>query len=180
MNRRRVLAGFGVGLATTGAGCSSGDATPAPSGGTVTVTFQNESDWTLVFTAAAIPDGMDGVTIEYRDGSERTLEDVQTVDDIPASAWDGAVTFTPGADAPRRQFRSTGRSGMSAEFPNLPAGTTVVTTVTRPSVANSMRSLGAGTCGDADVMRVAVAVDATGSAHLHTTCETRGQSRRVV
>ncbi|MEF8800738.1 MAG: hypothetical protein V5A38_05880 [Halolamina sp.] len=113
------------------------------------MTFQNESDWTLVFTAAAIPDGMDGVSIEYRDGSERTL-----------------------ADVPRRQFRSTGRSGMSVEFTELPAGTTVVTTVTRPSVENSMLSLGAGTCGDAGVMRAEVAVGVTGSVHLQTACET--------
>lgn len=172
MNRRHVLAALGVGVATSVAGCSADDATPTPTGRTVSVTFQNESDWTLVFTAAAIPDGMGGVTIEYRDGSERTLEDVQTVDDVPASAWDGAVTFTPGADVPRRQFRSTGGSGMGAEFTDVPAGTTVVTTVTRPSVENSMMSLGAGTCGDADVMRTEVAVDATGSVHLHTACET--------
>lgn len=171
MNRRRVLAALGVGLVPAVAGCSAGDSTPTPTGRTVTVTFQNESDWTLVFTAAAVPDGMGGVTIEYRDESERTLEDVQTVDDIPASAWDGAVTFTPGADVPRRQFRSTGGSGMSAEFPDMPAGTTVVTTVARPAVENSMLSLGAGSCGDADVMRAEVAVDASGSVHLHTTCE---------
>jgi hypothetical protein len=172
MRRRTFLAATGTSLTASVAGCSgvgNGTPTATPTGRTTYVNFQNGSDWTLVFTAVAVPEGLGGVTIEYRDGSERTLA-AETVDDIPSDAWDGAVTFYPGNDVPRRQFRSTGGSGTGIEFANTTAGTTVVTTVTRPAVENSMRSLGSGTCGEADSSRFEVAVDADGRVSQQMTC----------
>jgi len=173
MNRRRFLTSAGVGLTVGLAGCTDfGSQTPTetPTGRTTHVNFQNGSDWTLVFTAVAAPGGLGGVTIEYRDGNERTFDDAETVDDIPTEAWDGAVTFSPGNDVPRRQFRSTGGSGAGYEFANTTAGTTVVTTVARPEIANSMLSIGAGTCGEAETSRFEVAVDADGRVNQQTTC----------
>jgi len=170
MHRRTFLAAAGLGLAASVAGCSgNGTPTATPTGRTTYVNFQNGSDWTLVFTAVAVPEGLGGVTIEYRDGSERTI-DAETVDDIPAAAGDGAVTFSPWNDVPRRQFRSTGGSGTGTEFANTTAGTTVVATVTRPAVENSMLALGAGTCGEADTSRFDVAVDADGRVTQQMTC----------
>lgn len=172
MHRRTFLAATGVGLTAGLAGCSGlGGETPTetPTGRTTAVSFQNGSDWTLVFTAAAVPEGLGGITIEYRDGSERTI-DAETLDDIPPSSWDGATTFYPGNDVPRRQFRSTGGSGTGTEFENTTAGTTVITTVTRPAVEDSMLSLGAGTCGEAETARFEVAVDADGRVRQHMIC----------
>jgi hypothetical protein len=171
MDRRSFIAVAGSVLPVGFAGCS-GDGTPTetPTGRTTHVTFRNGSDWTLVFTAVAVPEGLGGVTIEYRDGSERTFEDAETVEDVPSRAWDGAVTFYPGTDAPRRPFRSPGDSGTAFRFENTTAGTTVVTTVTRPAVENSMLALGAGTCGEADTARFEVAVDAGGRVSQRTTC----------
>lgn len=171
MDRRTFLSTAGLGMSTALAGCSqSGEETPTQTGRTTTVSFQNGSDWTLVFTAVVVPEGLGGVTIEYRDGSEQTFEDVETLDDIPTAAWDGAITFHPGNDVPRRQFRSTGGSGTSIEFANTTAGTTVITTVARPTVEDSMRSLGAGTCGDATTARFEIAVDASGQISQQVHC----------
>lgn len=177
MDRRRFVTAVGLGLSASLAGCSGlGDGTPTatPTGRTTYVNFQNGSDWTVVFTAVAVPAGLGGVTIEYRDGSERTFGDAETVDDVPTAAWDGAVTFFPGNDVPRREFRSTGGSGTGIEFANTTAGTTIITTLARPAVENSMLGLGAGTCGDVDTSRFEVTVDAEGRVSQHVTCTDEG------
>lgn len=173
MDRRRFIAAASACLTAGLAGCSGiggGTLTETPTGRTTFVNFQNGSDWTLVFTAVALPEGLGGVTIEYRDGSERTLENAETVDDVPTEAWDGAVTVFPGNDVARRRFRSTGGSGTGIEFANTTAGTTVITTVARPAVENSMLSIGAGTCGEVDTSRFEVAVDAAGRVSQQMTC----------
>jgi len=172
MQRRQYLAGLGLALAVPAAGCSApADSTPTPGGQRLTVSFSNESDRTLVFTAAVVEAGLGGVRIIYRDDSERTFPDADTVDDVPADAWNGAVTFEPLGPHQRRQFRSTAGSGLGVEFEPVPFGSTVVTTVAAPNTEQSIRSVGAGTCGEAAAAEVSVQVDAEGRVHLHTTCK---------
>jgi len=169
MYRREYLAAVGVSLAVPAAGCAvPTDSTTGDQ--RLNVEFTNESDTTLVFTAAVVEDGLGGIRISYRDGGERTFEDVETLDDLPADAWDGAVTFEPVGPHQRRQFRSTGGSGLGVEFDPVAFGSTVVTTVAAPNAEQSMRSVGAGTCGDADEAEFAVSVDREGRVHLQTSC----------
>lgn len=171
MQRRQYLAGLGLSLAVPTAGCTApADPTPTPGRQRLSVSFSNGSGRPLVFTAAVVEAGLDGVRITYRDGSERTFDDADTIDDVPADAWDGAVTFEPLGEHQRRQFRSTERSGIGIEFEPVAFGSTVVTTVAAPDAAQSIRSVGAGTCGEAAAGELSVRVDGEGRVHLRTTC----------
>lgn len=170
MRRRQYLAALSL-ATVAAAGCTApGESTETPPPQSVSVNFSNESGRTLVFTAAVVEDGLGGVRITYRDDSETTYESAQTVDDLPAEAWDGAVTFTPLADHQRRRFRSTDGSGAGIQFDPVSYGSTVVTTVADPNREDSMLSLGAGTCGEVDEAHVDVRVDAEGMVHLASTC----------
>lgn len=175
MHRRQFLGAAGLSLTVAAAGCTApGDATATPAPQRVTVNFANDSDRTLVFTAAAMAEGFGGVELTDADGGTETFPDAETVDDVPTGAWERAVTFTPLADAQRRQFRSTGGSGVGIEFEPMPYGGTVVTTVAEPSADPPMRATGAGTCGDAEEAAIRVTVDADGLVHQSTTCTDTG------
>lgn len=170
MRRRQYLSALSL-ATVTAAGCTSpGESTETAAPQSVSVNFSNESGRTIVFTAAVVEDGLGGVRISYRDDSQTTYEDAETIDDLPADAWDGAVTFTPLSDHQRRQFRSTDGSGTGIQFDPVGYGATVVTTVADPNRENSMLNVGAGTCGEVDEAHVDVRVDAEGAVHLATTC----------
>ncbi|WP_435117322.1 hypothetical protein [Halolamina sp. C58] len=171
MNRRQLLAAAGLAVAVPVAGCTAPtDGTETPGSQRVTVNFRNESDRTLVFTAAAMAAGFDGVELTYADDETESFPDAETVDDVPARAWEQAVTFTPLGDAQRREFRSTAGSGTGIEFEPTPYGTTVVTAVADPDAELPMLSIGSGTCGTAEEASVEVAVDAAGLVHQSTAC----------
>ncbi len=171
MQRRQYLAGIGLSLAVPAAGCTAPtDPTPTPGRQRLSVSFSNDSGRTLVFTAAVVEAGLGGVRISYRDGGERTFADAERIDELPADAWDGAVTFEPLGEHQRRQFRSTEGSGIGIEFEPVAFGSTVVTTVAAPETEQSIRSVGAGTCGEAAAGELSVRVDGEGRVHLQTTC----------
>jgi len=171
MQRRQFLAAAGLSLATSVAGCSvPGDGTETPAGQRVSVNFSNEGDRTLVFTAAVVVDGLGGVELTYADDETETFPDAETIDDVPADAWERAVTFTPLADAQRRRFRSTGGSGTGIEFERTDFGSTVVTTVAAPQADPPMQGVGAGSCGDAEAAEIEVRVDSEGLLHQSTHC----------
>ena len=175
MDRRQFLAVAGASLAAPVAGCTApGDATATPAPQRVTVNFANESDRTVVFTAAAVAAGLGGVELEYADGGTETFPDAEAVDDVPAASWERAVTFTPLGESQRRQFRSTGGSGIGIEFEPMPYDTTVVTALAEPSADPPMRGTGAGSCGDAEEAAFVVAVDAEGVVHQSTDCTDTG------
>lgn len=175
MFRRQLLAVSGLSLATALAGCSFSldGRTPTPPVETqeITVNFTNDADRAIRFTAAVVPSGLGGVRIRYRDGSERTVDDAAALADVPADAWDGAVTFAPLADdAIVRRFDSTAGSGVGMTFEEVPRGADVVTAVADPAVEDSMLSVTTSTCGDVDVAQVRVDVGDTGSVDVSTTC----------
>jgi hypothetical protein len=175
MDRRQFLAAAGLSLAIPAAGCSApGDPTGTPAPQRVTVTFTNDSSRTLVFTAAVMAAGFGGVELTDADGGTETFPDAETVDDVPAEAWERAVTFTPLSDVQRRQFRSTGGSGVGIEFEPMPYGSTVVTALADPNAQPPMRSTGAGTCGEAEEAAIRVTVDVDGLVHQSTTCTDTG------
>ncbi|MFD1525452.1 hypothetical protein [Halolamina salina] len=171
MERRQFLAAAGLSLAVPTAGCTApGNATETPAPQRVTVSFSNDSDRALVFTAAAIAAGFGGVELTYADSETETFPDAETVADEPTQAWEQAVTFTPLGDAQRRQFRSTAGSGTGIEFEPMPYGSTVVTAVADPIAESPMWSIGSGTCGAVKEASFEVAVDAAGIVHRSTTC----------
>ncbi|MFW5948409.1 MAG: hypothetical protein ACOCSD_02285, partial [Halolamina sp.] len=167
MNRRQYLATLS--LATAGlAGCTA-PAGSEPTDQRVAVTFRNDSDRQLLFTAVAVAEGFGGVELSGPDGEE-TFPAAETVDDVPAETWERAVTFRPLGDAQRREFRSTGGSGTGIEFEPMPAGSTVVTTVAAPDAEPPMLSIGSGTRGVAEEAAIEVAVDAAGTVHQSIHC----------
>jgi hypothetical protein len=171
MNRRQLLAAAGLAVAVPAAGCTAPtDDTETPGPQRVTVRFSNDSGRTLVFTAVAMADGFGGLELTYADDETETFPDAETVDDVPAQAWEQAVTFTPLGDAQRREFRSTAGSGTGIEFEPMPYGTTVVTAVADPAAELPMLSIGSGTCGTVEAASVEVAVDAEGLVHQSTAC----------
>lgn len=171
MNRRQFLAAAGLSATVPAAGCTApGDETATPAPQRVTVNFSNESDRPFVFTAAAMAAGFGGVELTDADGATETFPDAERVDDVPTEAWERAVTFTPLGDAQRRQFRSTGGSGLGAEFEPMPYGSTVVTAVADPSADPPMQGTASGTCCDAEGVEIGVTVDAEGFVHHSTAC----------
>jgi hypothetical protein len=174
MLRRQVLGLCGLSLASAFAGCSfTVDAgTPSPSSPTqaIAVQFSNETDRVLWFTAVVAPGGFGGLRIRYRDDSERTLDAAEELADVPADAWDGAVTFEALAeDSVVRRFRSTAGSGTGMSFEGMARGSSVVTSVADPTREDSMLSVTAGTCGDSAHATVRVVADGETISH-GTTC----------
>jgi hypothetical protein len=175
MDRRQFLAAAGLALTVPAAGCSApDDGTEPPDPQRVTVTFTNDGARTIVFTAAAMAEGLGGVELTDADSGTETLSDAETVDEVPVEAWERAVTFTPLGDAQRREFRSTGRSGVEIEFEPTPYGTTVVTTLVDPNADPPMQATGAGTCDRAEGAAIRVAVDPDGLVHQSTICTDTG------
>lgn len=172
MDRRQYLAAAALSLSVPAAGCTAPGETETPGPQRVTVNFRNESGRTLVFTAAVTAEGFGGVELTYADDETETFPDAETVDDVPAGAWEQAVTFTPLGDAQRREFRSTEGSGTGIEFDAMPYGSTVVTAVAAPSDELPMRSIGSGTCGQSEEAAFELSVDAAGLVHQTTNCTT--------
>ncbi|QKY21250.1 hypothetical protein B4589_013030 [Halolamina sp. CBA1230] len=171
MDRRQFLVVAGLSLAVSVAGCTApAEDTETPGPQRVTVDFRNESGRTLVFTAAVMAEGFGGVELTYADDETETFPDAGTVDDIPAQAWEQAVTFTPLGDAQRREFRSTDGSGTGIQFEPVPYGSTVVTAVAAPEDELPMWSIGSGTCGGSEEAAFELSVDAEGLVHQSTNC----------
>ena len=175
MDRRQFLVAAGVSLSIPTAGCSApGDGTETPGPQRTTVNFSNDGGRTLVFTAAAMVEGLGGIELIDSDGGTETFPDAETVDDVPTEAWEQAVTFTPLGDAQRRQFRSTDGSGIGIEFEPMPYGSTIVTAVADPNADPPMLATGAASCGQAEEAAIRVTVDADGLVHQSTTCTDTG------
>jgi len=171
MDRRQFLTAAGFALAVPVAGCTApADDTATPGPQRVTVNFRNESGRPLVFTAAVMAEGFGGVELTDADDQTETFPDAETVDDVPAGAWEQAVTFTPLGDAQRREFRSTDGSDTGIEFDAMPYGSTVVTAVADPADELPMWSIGSGSCGQSEQAAFELSVDAEGLVHQSTRC----------
>ncbi|WP_053947306.1 hypothetical protein [Halolamina sediminis] len=171
MNRRQFLPATGLAVAVPVAGCAAPtDGTETPGPQRVTVNFRNDGDRRLVFTAAVVAEGFGGVELTYADDETAAFPDAETVDDVPAKAWEQAVTFTPLGDAQRRQFGSTAGSATGMEFQPMPYGSTVVTAVADPDAEPPMLSIGSGSCGQSEEAALELSVDAGGVVHQSTAC----------
>ena len=156
-----------------GVGPPRSEDTPAPSGADVRVNVQNEGTATRLFTVAVVPDGrFEGVRVEYRNGTNRTLPNVQSLADLPHEVRQDAVSIVPlNENATVRTYRLTPGSGVGTSFEDVPRNSTVVTVVSAPGRDEPLRSLGASTCGDADLTRIDLRVTPNGNVEMHTTCE---------
>lgn len=174
MFRRQALRAFRVTLVASLAGCLSTVDVPGRSATQVVeLSFSNNSERVLRLTAAIFRTSLGGVTITYRDGRAETFPDADSLVDIPESAWDGAVTFDPlGDDAVVRRFRSTGGSGFTTTYEELPRGITVVTLVADPSTENSALGVSSETCRNSESASFRISVEVDGEVSVSTACGT--------
>ena len=178
MNPR--LAGVTVAIASllllsgcAGLGAPRSPDTPAPTGADVQVQISNEGSATHVFTVAVVPDGrFEGVRVEYRNGTTRTLSNVRNLTDLPHQVTKNAVSIVPlGESVTVRTYRLTPGSGVGTTFEDVPRNSTVVNVVSRPGAEEPLQSFGASTCGDAALTRIDLRVTPNGVVELSTVCE---------